>query len=96
MNHVATQEVAQVKGRSGGSAKVKVKRREPQFRGADMLQSFCENESNANENETDVFVERNVETSDTDSAEFLSWTMSLQMFLKFFRKKYVFGGSDLL
>ena len=40
VNHVATQEVAQVKGRSGGSAKVKVKRREPEFRGADMLQSF--------------------------------------------------------
>ena len=39
MNHVAT-EVAQVKGRSGGSAKVKVKRREPEFRSADMLQSF--------------------------------------------------------
>ena len=31
VNHVATQEVAQVKGRSGGSAKVKVKRREPEF-----------------------------------------------------------------
>ena len=41
VNHVATQEVAQVKGRSGGSAKVKVKRREPEFRSADMLQSFC-------------------------------------------------------
>ena len=27
-------------GRSGGSAKVKVKRREPEFRSADMLQSF--------------------------------------------------------
>ena len=52
VNHVATQEVAQVKGRSGGSAKVKVKRRsggsakvkvkrrEPEFRSADMLQSF--------------------------------------------------------
>ena len=33
---------------------------------------FCENEPNANENETDVFVETNVETSDADSAEFLS------------------------
>ena len=40
VNHVATQQVAQVKGRSGGSAKVKVKRREPEFRSADMLQSF--------------------------------------------------------
>ena len=40
VSHVATQEVAQVKGRSGGSAKVKVKRREPEFRSADMLQSF--------------------------------------------------------
>ena len=40
MNHVATQEVAQVKGWSVVSAKVKVKRREPEFRGADMLQSF--------------------------------------------------------
>ena len=40
-NHVATQEVAQVtKGRSGGSAKVKVKRRELQMKSADMLQSF--------------------------------------------------------
>ena len=39
VNHVATQEVAQVtKGRSGGSAKVKVKRRELQMRSADMLQ----------------------------------------------------------
>ena len=33
---------------------------------------FCENEPNANENETDVFVQTNVETSDADSAEFLS------------------------
>ena len=33
---------------------------------------FCENEPNATENETDVFVETNVETSDADSAEFLS------------------------
>ena len=41
VNHVATQEVAQVtKGRSGGSAKVKVKRRELQMKSADMLQSF--------------------------------------------------------
>ena len=40
VNHVATQEVAQIKGRSGGSAKVKVKGREPEFRSADMLQSF--------------------------------------------------------
>ena len=41
VNHVATQEVAQVtKGRSGGSAKVNVKRREPQMKSADMLQSF--------------------------------------------------------
>ena len=40
VNHIATQEVAQVKGRSGGSAKVKVKRRKPAFRSADMLQSF--------------------------------------------------------
>ena len=41
MNHVATQEVAQVtKGRSGGSAKVKAKRRELQMKSADMLQSF--------------------------------------------------------
>ena len=33
MNHVATQEVAQVtKGRSGGSAKVKAKRRELQMK----------------------------------------------------------------
>ena len=40
VNHVATQEIAQVKGRSGGSAKVKVKRRKPEFRSADMLQSF--------------------------------------------------------
>ena len=28
------------RGRLGGSAKVKVKRRKPEFRGADMLQSF--------------------------------------------------------
>ena len=41
VNHVATQEVAQVtKGRSGGSAKVKAKRRELQMKSADMLQSF--------------------------------------------------------
>ena len=41
VNHVATQEYAQVtKGRSGGSAKVKVKRRELQMKSADMLQSF--------------------------------------------------------
>ena len=41
VNHVATQEVAQVtKGRSGGSAKVNVKRRELQMKSADMLQSF--------------------------------------------------------
>ena len=41
MNHVATQEVAQVtKGRPGGSAKVKAKRRELQMKSADMLQSF--------------------------------------------------------
>ena len=41
VNHVATQEVAQVtKGRSGGSAKVKVKRPELQMKSADMLQSF--------------------------------------------------------
>ena len=41
VNHVATQEVAQVtKGRSGVSAKVKVKRRELQMKSADMLQSF--------------------------------------------------------
>ena len=41
VNHVATQEVAQVtKGRSGGSAKVKVKRRKLQMKSADMLQSF--------------------------------------------------------
>ena len=33
---------------------------------------FCENEPNANENETDVFVQTIVETSDADSAEFLS------------------------
>ena len=33
---------------------------------------FCENEPNTNENETDVFGETNVETSDADSAEFLS------------------------
>ena len=40
-DHVATQEVAQVtKGRSGGSAKVKAKRRELQMKSADMLQSF--------------------------------------------------------
>ena len=38
VNHVATQEVA--KGRSGGSAKVKAKRRELQMKSADMLQSF--------------------------------------------------------
>ena len=38
MNHIATQEVAQVtKGRSGGSAKVKAKRRELQMKTADML-----------------------------------------------------------
>ena len=38
---VVTQEVAQVsKGRSGGSAQVKVKRRELQMQSADMLQSF--------------------------------------------------------
>ena len=35
-------------------------------------QDFCENEPNTNENETDVFVETNVETSDADSLEFLS------------------------
>ena len=41
VNHVATQEVAQVtKGRSGGSANVKAKRRELQMKSADMLQSF--------------------------------------------------------
>ena len=41
VNHAATQEVAQVtKGRSGGSAQVKVKRRELQMKSADMLQSF--------------------------------------------------------
>ena len=41
VNHVATQEIAQVtKGRSGGSAKVKAKRRELQMKSADMLQSF--------------------------------------------------------
>ena len=41
VTHVATQEVAQVtKGRSGGSAQVKVKRRELQMKSADMLQSF--------------------------------------------------------
>ena len=40
VKHIATWEVAQVKGRSGGSAKVKVKCREPEFRSADMLQSF--------------------------------------------------------
>ena len=41
VNHVATQEVAQVtKGKSGGSAKVKAKRRELQMKSADMLQSF--------------------------------------------------------
>ena len=41
VNHVATQEIAQVtKGRSGDSAKVKVKRRELQMKSADMLQSF--------------------------------------------------------
>ena len=41
VNHVATQEVAQVtKGRSGGSAKVKAQRRELQMKSADMLQSF--------------------------------------------------------
>ena len=41
VNHVATQEVAQVtKARSGGSAKVKAKRRELQMKSADMLQSF--------------------------------------------------------
>ena len=40
MNHVATQEVAQVtKGRSGSSAKVK-ERPELQMKSADMLQSF--------------------------------------------------------
>ena len=91
VNHVATQEVAQVKGRSGGSAKVKVKRREPEFRSADMLQSFSyvcrmfhfgsshlfqhdfhESEPNTNENETEGFVETNVETSDADSDDFLS------------------------
>ena len=33
---------------------------------------FCENEPNTNENETDVFGETNVETSDADSEEFLS------------------------
>ena len=73
------------------SAKVKVKRREPEFRSADMLQSFsyvcrmfhfgsshlfqhdfCEYEPNQNENETVGFVETNVETSDSDSDEFLS------------------------
>ena len=41
VTHVATHEVAQVtKGRSGGSAKVKAKRRELQMKSADMLQSF--------------------------------------------------------
>ena len=41
VNHVATQEVAQVtKATSGGSAKVKAKRRELQVKSADMLQSF--------------------------------------------------------
>ena len=41
VNHVATQEVAQVtKGRSGGSDNVKAKRRELQMKSADMLQSF--------------------------------------------------------
>ena len=41
VNHVATQEVAQVsKGRSGASANVKAKRRELQMKSADMLQSF--------------------------------------------------------
>ena len=41
VNHAATQEVAQVtKGRSGGSANVKAKRRELQMKSADMLQSF--------------------------------------------------------
>ena len=41
VNHVATQEVAQVtKGRGGGSVQVKVKRRELQMKSADMLQSF--------------------------------------------------------
>ena len=41
VNHVATQEVAQVtKDRSGGSTQVKAKRRELQMKSADMLQSF--------------------------------------------------------
>ena len=41
MNHVATQENAQVtKSRLGGSAKVKVKCRELQMKSADMLQLF--------------------------------------------------------
>ena len=41
VNHVTTQEVVQVtKGRSGGSVKVKAKRRELQMKSADMLQSF--------------------------------------------------------
>ena len=41
VNHVATQEVAQVtKDRSGGSIQVKAKRRELQMKSADMLQSF--------------------------------------------------------
>ena len=41
MNHVATQEVAQVtKGRSGGSINVKAKHWELQMKSADMLQSF--------------------------------------------------------
>ena len=84
VNHVATQEVAQVtKGRSGGSAKVKVKRRElqmksrfPMFVGCFIFsfwkQSpfqhvFDENEPNTSE--TDVMFKTNVETNDetTDS-----------------------------
>ena len=41
VNHVATQEVAQVtEDRSGGSIQVKAKRRELQMKSADMLQSF--------------------------------------------------------
>ena len=80
MNHVATQEVAQVtKGRSGGFAKVK--RRELQMKSADMLQSFsyvCRmfhlgssrlfqhvfDEHEPNTIETDVLFKTNVETND--------------------------------